>query len=158
MVVPPSFSARMPPARCACSAASRPAFAGPALPSPAGSRQVQLHPMPSLTYSRAMRRPCPRSTAYIIVIISQNSPSLVEKSEPPYSQDRALACTRRTLSIRSNRGRRVLQVDDLHRTRERLDRSRYWSLASHSRAARPLALLVTRIALASGSAARVTWS
>ena len=78
------------------------------------------------------------------------------KSEPPYSQDRALACTRRTLSMRSNRGRRVLQVDDLHRTRERLGRSRYWSLASHSRAARPLALLIIRIALASGSAARVT--
>ena len=121
-----------------------------------GPCQVQLRPMPSLTDARAPRKPCPRGTASTIVIISQNSPSLVGKSEPPYSQDRALACTRRTLSIRSNRGRRVLQVDDLHRTRERLGRSRYWSLASHSRAARPLALLIIRIALASGSAARVT--
>ena len=123
-----------------------------------------------------------------LVIILQNAPSLVGKKQSviPHSQDRAPACTRRTLSIRSNRGRRVLQVDDLHRTRERLSRSRYWSLASHlraagrsrytyttshsraagrsrytyitshSRAARPLALLVARIALASGSAARVT--
>ena len=54
------------------------------------------------------------------------------------------------------RGRRVLQVDDLHRTRVRRSRSRYWSIASHSRAARPLALLLTRIALACGAAARVT--
>ena len=112
--------------------------------------------MPSLTDARGPRKPCPRGTAFTIVIISQNSPSLVGKSEPSYSQDRALACTRRTLSIGSNRGRRVLQVDDLHRTRVRLGRSRYCSLASHSRAAQPLALLLTRIALASGAAARVT--
>ena len=107
-----------------------------------GPCQVQLRPMPSLTDARAPRKPCPRGTASTIVIISQNSPSLVGKSEPPYTQDRVLACTRRTLSIRSNRGRRVLQVDDLHRTRERLGRSRYWSLASHSPAARPPALLI----------------
>ena len=124
-----------------------------------GPCQVQIRPMPSLTDARAPRKPCPRGTASTTVIISQNSPSLVGKSEPPYSQDRALACTRRTLSMRSNRGRRVLQVDDLHRTRERLGRSRYSSLASHSRAAQPLALLLAPIAIACacGAAARIIY-
>ena len=58
--------------------------------------QVQLRPMPSLTDARAPRKPCPRGTAFTIVIISQNSPSLVEKSEPLRHNPgyRVPACTR----------------------------------------------------------------